>query len=251
MFVGKKTLIVMVCLLMGGFLAIGQTFNEVKARRDAARLALRSSANGEDLRFQPIEVPANSQKEFFSILKSIYSTPDGDELQKCNIHTFPDPSIDYLVVVYQKGIAWSEPLEQGIFDTESETFNELLYDYDLVIEKHVQWNNAQNAITLRSRKPLNIAALANEFYNINGIEEIDLGVPKVTGNDIEVMRTKEGWQVDFILRFGAQLTGNGQSHTWRFQVTPQFSSKLLKEFGDPVPVWMRCEAGDLNTLVRF
>lgn len=215
---------------------------ERKFRRDAARLALRLTAEQEDLRYQSISIPRNNIETFYSVLSSIYAKdPIAQSIADCNVHTFPDPSIDRFIVVFDKTVAWAEPLQMGISETDSDEINELLDRYDLVLDKHVQWNDTQDAITIRSKEPLNMAALANEFYNVEGVAEIDLGVPNVGGNDIQIRRVEAGWTVQYILRFGSQITGNGKQHVWMYQANDGGEIKLIKEDGDPIPEWMRCE----------
>lgn len=215
---------------------------ERKFRRDAARLALRLTAEQEDLRYQSIDIPRNTIETFFNLLKTIYVEDEtAKSIADCNVHTFPNPSIDRFVVVFDRDVSWAEPLQMGISETDSDEINELLDDYNLVLDKHVQWNDTQDAITIRSREPLNMAALANEFYNVDGVAEVDLGVPKVNGNDIQVRRVEAGWAVHYILRFGSQITGNGKQHAWIYQANDRGEVTLMKEEGDAIPEYMRCE----------
>ena len=214
---------------------------ERKFRRDAARLALRLNAEREDLRYQSIPIPQQNIENFYNILSGIYlKNETAKSIEKCNVHTFPDPSIDHFVVIFEKTVEWAEPLRQGISETTSDDINDLLDDYDLIIEKHVQWNDTQDAITIRSKEPLNMAALANEFYNVEGISEIDLGIPKAGGNDIQLRRVQDGWEVEYILRFGSYISGEGKAHTWSYKATDDGKITFIEEGGDGIPSWMRC-----------
>ncbi len=214
---------------------------ERKFRRDAARLALRFLSEGEDLRYLSIRIPPDQIELFFQMLARIYlQDATAQSIARCNIHTFPDPPIDHLVVIYEKDVPWAEPLRNGINETTNETLNQLLDDFELVIERHVQWSESLNAITIRSREPLNMAALANEFYNIEGISQVNLGVPKISGNDIRMRRLPDGWEVQYILRFGAHISGEGKSHVWTYQALDDGTVRFVSEQGDPIPSWMRC-----------
>ncbi|MFT4759909.1 MAG: hypothetical protein ACI9XO_002655 [Paraglaciecola sp.] len=214
---------------------------ERKFRRDAARLALRLNAEQEDLRYQRIPIPRQNIESFYNILSSIYlGNETAKSIEKCNVHTFPDPSIDHFVVIFDKTVEWAEPLRQGISETSSDDINDLLDDYDLIIEKHVQWDDTQDAITIRSKEPLNMAALANEFYNVEGITEIDLGIPKAGGNDIQLRRVQDGWKVEYILRFGSYISGEGKAHTWVYKALDSGTITFISESGDEIPTWMRC-----------
>lgn len=212
-----------------------------KFRRDAARLALRIEGKNEDLRYQNIVIPENNIDKFFEMLTAIYvNSETGKSIAKCNIHTYPNPSIDHLTIIFERSVAWARPLQEGISETTSQDINRLLDEYDLIIEKHVQWNDTQDAITIRSKEPLNMAALANEFYNVEGVETIDLGVPEIGGNDINIQRINGGWEIEYILRFGSYINGKGKMHFWKYNVMDNGKMKFNSEGGDPVPDYMRC-----------
>lgn len=212
-----------------------------KFKRDAARLALRMEAENEDLRYQNIVIPVMTIDNIYQVLTTIYNHGEtGKSIAKCNIHTYPNPSIDHLVIIFKRDIAWARPLQEGISETASEAINQLLDDYDLIIEKHVQWNDTQDAITIRSKEPLNMAALANEFYNVDGVETIDLGIPKIGGNDINIHRINGGWEIEYVLRFGSYINGKGKMHYWKYNVEDKGPVKFIDEGGDPVPEYMRC-----------
>ena len=212
-----------------------------KFKRDAARLALRIEASKEDLRYQNIVIPKSNVENIYEILTNIYRQNEtAQSISKCNVHTFPNPSIDHLVIIFDREIEWAEPLLDGISETDSDEFNALLEDYDLIIDKHVQWDDENDAITLRSREPLNMSALANEFYNIEGVKSIDLGIPKIGGNDINIQRINEGWEVQYVLRFGSYISGKGKVHIWTYNAMDNGNVHFVNESGDPVPEWMRC-----------
>ncbi len=212
-----------------------------KFRRDAARLALRLEAKNEDLRFQNIVIPQENVEMIFSILTNIYlESETAQSISKCNVHTFPNPSIDHLVLIFDRDVDWAAPLQDGINETESDDINDLIDDYDLIIDKHVQWNETEDAITIRSKEPLNMSALANEFYNIEGVTSIDLGVPKIGGNDINVSRISDGWEVEYTLKFGSFIKDKGKKHNWTYKAMDDGTIKFISEEGDPIPEWMRC-----------
>lgn len=213
-----------------------------KFKRDAARLALRMESQKEDLRYQNINISQSNIDNIYKILTNIYLEDEtAKSIADCNVHTFPDPSIDHFVIIFDREVSWADLLRDGITETSSDEINELMDEYDLIIEKHVQWNDAQDAITIRSAEPLNMAALANEFYNVEGVAEIDFGLPKIGGNDIQIRRVADGWEVEYILKFGSYINGNGSKHTWVYKVLDGGNVQFVAENGDPVPAWMRCE----------
>lgn len=224
---------------------------ERKFRRDAARLALRIEAEKEDLRYLNISIPQPTIEMVYGLLTQVYTNDEtAKSIAKCNVHTFPNPSIDQLVIIYEKDIDWAAPLRDGISETENADINDLLDEYELVIEKHVPWNDTEDALTIRSKAPLNMAALASQFEDIEGIVDIDLGVPKVAGNDIELNRFQNGWELQYVMKFGSFASGKGKKHIWKYQVSDAGVVKFIEESGSPIPSWMRCHVEELLLVFR-
>jgi len=212
-----------------------------KFKRDAARLALRMESKNEDLRYQNIDIPQQNVETIYTMLKDIYqSDPLAQSIAKCNIHTFPNPSIDHFILIFDREVEWAWPLLDGISETDSDEFNDLLDDHDLIIERHVQWNETEDAITIRSNRPLNMAAVANEFYNIEGIKSIDLGIPQIGGNDINIWRKSGSWEIEYVLRFGSIIAEKGKVHIWKYRYNDDGKLEFVTEGGDPIPDYMRC-----------
>jgi hypothetical protein len=211
-------------------------------KRDAARMALRMEVEKEDARYLPVAISRDNITSLYKALSNIYINDEtGKSIARCNIHTFPNPSIDHIVIIFKKNVDWAAPLRQGITETTNKELNRLLDQYDLAIEKHVQWNDAQDAITLRSKEPLNMAALAGQFDNIPGVVQIDLGLPKFAGNDIKAKRITGGWEIEFIYSFGGNAGSGGKIHTWKYKALDNGQVSLLKEGGETLPTWMRCD----------
>lgn len=220
-----------------------------KFRRDAARLALRMDSKTEDLRYQNIDISPQTVENIYEMLTHIYQQDErAQAIARCNVHTFPNPSIDHMVLVFDREVEWAWPLLDGISETDSEEFNELLDQHDLIIERHVQWNETEDAVTIRSKEPLNMAALSNEFYNIEGINNIDLGIPKIGGNDINLWRKSEGWEIEYVLRFGSYVVGKGQVHIWTYMVDDMGNVRFVSEGGDPLPEYMKCHFDKSNPI---
>ncbi len=217
-----------------------------KLKRDAARLALRVESEKEDLKYMNVQIPQDRLNGIYNLLAAIYVSGEvGKSIERCNVHTFPNPSIDHIVLIFDKNISWAAPLRNGITETDNKTINKLLNTYDLVIEKYVQWNDKQDAVTIRSKDALNMAALANEFESIEGVAEIDLGLPKVGGNDIRMKRIATGWEIDYVLKFGTYGEGGGKEHIWKYQANDKAEVNFISEGGEPIPAWMKCETTEL------
>lgn len=213
---------------------------ERKLHRDAARMALRLNT-GEDLRFQTIRIPAG---EMESIYKALLTMHNSDEtirsIFRCNVHTRPSPTIDHMIVIFDRQINWAKPLRAGRHETTSLTLNDLLYEHDLIIEKHFQWDDRNDAISIRSQNPLNMAALSNEFLNIEGVNSVDLGHNKDMGSDITASRMSKSWRFTFTLSFGSLQENGEKKHVWLYEYFDNGKFIKINENGDPVPEWMRC-----------
>lgn len=213
-----------------------------KFRRDAARLALRNSIAGPDA--TRIAIDAQQATLFYEVLTTLYrEQATARAIASCNVHTFPKPSIDHLVLIFERDAEWAEPLAESLLRTGDDDLNALLDEHDLIIEKHLVWDDALDAITIRAKAPLNIQALVSDFEAVDGVERIDLGTPDVIGNDIAIERSNNRWEVTYLLRFGA-LTGSPKEHRWIFAYEDNGRVQLLDESGDDVPSYMRCATED-------
>ena len=94
-----------------------------------------------------------------------------------------------------------------------------------------------------------MAALSNEFYNIEGVGEIDLGVPTIAGNDIKIERIANGWILEYILQFGS-YSDKAKKHVWKYSVTDDGQVNFISETGDPIPTWMKCDTDSDNWMVN-
>ena len=214
---------------------------ERKLKRDAARLALRTMKQNFDLIEVQVQIPSHLVESFFKILSDLYKGyPTARSLEKCNVHTFPDPPIDHLILVFDYAADWAIPLKEGMKNTENEVFEKLISSHALEIENHFKWDNGHGAISIRADKPLNALALAEEFMKINGITEIDLSVPRTKGNDILAKKIAAGWEITYLMQFDVHSSTGAKQHTWRYQCLDSGEIKFIGEHGDEVPDWLAC-----------
>ena len=69
-------------------------------KRDAARMALRLDVEKEDARYLPVAIGRDNINGLYKALCNIYVNDEtGKSIAKCNIHTFPNPSIDHIVII--------------------------------------------------------------------------------------------------------------------------------------------------------
>ena len=214
---------------------------ERKLKRDAARLALRSMRQENALSQVPVQIPANLVSSFYEILSSLYNEdPTARLLEKCNVHTFPDPPIDHLVLVYSYTAEWTQPLTTGAKKTQHPSFEKLVQSHGLTIENQFKWDGDHGAISIRAENPLNAIALADEFLSIDGIVETDLSVPRTQGHDILAKKIGTGWEITYLMQFGVHGPSGTKQHTWQYHCLHSGEIKFIGENGDALPEWMAC-----------
>ena len=216
-------------------------YKQSKYKKDATRLALRLEAV--DAAYSDLEVKAPEQ-----IVESIYealiavhtsglkSAHIVTEMHK--LHTFPVPSVDNFFVVYKRNSSWAMPLRLGDNTTDSDEINQLLEQYGLEIDRHVDWDEEHNSFNVRAKESINIAPIAKAFSAIDGIVLVDLLKPDGDGNDIEAKKTSKGWELSYMIKFDSCISGCKKRHTWTFEVDNNNKVSFLGEAGDTLPEWM-------------
>jgi hypothetical protein len=205
-------------------------------KNDAARLALRSLG---DPSHQPIVIPEDLIQTYFNVLVNIYTHDDvAKSIAKCNIHTASTPSTDYLKIIYERTVDWASPLRKGITTTDSRIINNLIEQYDLLIERNEYFDVRRDAIIIRPTKPINMTAMANEFYKVEAVELTELGDNRNKSTDIAIQANDSGWQVRYMLTFTEEKSI--QQHYWLYEVKFTGQVTLISEGGAPIPEYLQC-----------
>ena len=215
---------------------------EKRAKKDAARLALRYEGERQDLRMASIIINRDNILSLYRALMGVYLRDEaGKSLQKCNIQTHPDLAIDNITIIYRRTADWAGPLSKGIKETTSPAFNKLIQDYKLSMERTVRWDDKHDAVTLRSIEPLNMASLGTRFMEINGVVSVDPNTTKnaVKTTDIRARRVRDAWEFDFIYYISGVAN---KMHIWHFRVYDSGKVEFLRESGEALPQWLRCDA---------
>ncbi len=214
------------------------SFLQNKYQKDATRLALRiPSRDFEDL---APDVPETVVESIYQALLAVHRSglPAARLVtQTHQLHTFPVPGVDRFFVVYKKDASWAAPLQQGAKSTYSPKINRLLSDYGLVIDKHVAWDDEHSSFNVRATRSLNMAPLANQFLQFPDIVKVDLLLPAGGGNDIEIREIEDGWELKYIIKFEACISGCRKARSWTFSVR-EGKVSFLGESGDMLPNWM-------------
>lgn len=216
-------------------------YNQRKYQRDATRLALRLVSESPDYSEESPEIPQDLVTSIYDALKAVHLSnlePARLVTRKHKLHTFPVPNVDRFFVVYKRNASWATPLRLGDNTTESEKINNLCKQFGLIIENNVEWDEEHNSFHIRAERSLNIAPIAKDFLQIEGVTLVDLLTPNGDGNDIQLRKIAEGWQLDYMIKFDSCITGCKQRHTWSFKVDRSGAVEFIGESGDELPEWM-------------
>lgn len=215
-------------------------------RKDAGRLALRHISDGSDYKNLGTEMPKEVVTELYTSLIAIHEAPyeeSKEVTRKHRLHTFPIPAVDMVQIHYKNTSAWAAPLKLGGNETNNEDITTICTKYNLSIESHQIWDEQTNMFIVKAHTPVNLAAIAQLFKNIDGVQKVILPVPDLDGNDIEARRTSKGWQLNYIVKFDSCLTGCKKQRTWSFEVVninvhSSANVKFIGITGDDLPDWM-------------
>ncbi len=217
-----------------------------KVEKDAARVSLRWLAKGKDFSKLNPKLPSEIMNDIFPGLLSIYRSELGKAklvTKSYKIHTINNPAVDRFMVRYKNTEKWALPLKMGHKETNSEEITALCEKFGLVIDVHDMWNEEINFFYLKANRPLNLAAVAPLFENIQGIVGSDLLISDNNGNDIVATEIEGGWQLDFLLKFDNCFERCEKQYIWSFKVTEITSTgakvEFLNEGGDEIPKWMK------------
>lgn len=210
-------------------------------KKDATRLALRQLATGNNFEGLDAEVPKEMVESIYSSLIAIHTSglPEAKVVtSEHKLHTFPTPTVDRLVVIYKRDATWATPLRLGDDVTDNDKINELSEKFKLKIDRHVEWDEEHFSFNMRAEESLNIAPLAKDLSTVESVTLVDMMEPNGDGNDIEIKKLTNGWEINYVVKFDGCISGCKKRHTWTFEVI-NGKVNFKGESGDELPKWMR------------
>jgi hypothetical protein len=210
-------------------------------KKDATRLALRQLVGANSFENLDAEVPKEIVESIYSSLIAIHLSglPEAQIVTtQHKLHTFPTPTVDRLVVIYKRDATWATPLRLGDDITDNDKINKLSEKFKLTIDRHVEWDEEHFSFNMRAEESLNIAPLAKDLSTVESVTLVDLMEPKGDGNDIEVKKLENGWEINYIIKFDGCISGCKKRRTWTFEVI-NGKVNFKGESGDELPKWMR------------
>ena len=190
-------------------------------KKDATRLALRQLVGGNSFENLDAEVPKEMVESIYSSLIAIHTSglPEAEIVTtQHKLHTFPTPTVDRLIVIYKRDATWAIPLRLGDDVTDNDKINELSEKFKLKIDRHVEWDEEHFSFNMRAEESLNLAPLAKDLSTVESVTLVDMMEPNGDGNDIELKKLENGWEINYIIKFDRCISGCKKRHTWSFEV---------------------------------
>ncbi len=211
-------------------------------KRDATRLALRLLSKEQRSTKQTVIVPEELVQAVYNALVAVrvsdYSAID-TIAEKYNVRSFPVPNVENVILVFEHDAHWVAPLKHRQDTTASVSINNLIRKYNLRMAKMIYIDEERAGLVLRSRQPLNIPALMMQFYTEEGVAAIEEILPYGDGNDIEIKRTKTGWDLTYSVRFGNCTNQCQKFHNWSFSVDGEGEVTYNGSSGHTIPPWIK------------
>lgn len=213
--------------------------DSVKAlyKNDAAKLALRSLSNTQDLKNLPVEIPENRIVMFYQNLIRLYNSKTLKGINfivsKNPIHTSLNPEIKILVMVVYSTADWVDRWENGNTLTGEEGIDTLVTKYDLTVTRFTEFGG-DYMILLTSNRNLNLFALSKKFEAISGVKYSHPEAYAGSGDDIQAVVDLERIKFVFNMGWGDCPSGCTSSHFWEYEVWNNGTVYFLREYGTPL-----------------
>jgi len=213
--------------------SVQQRFQE-----DAERLALRDIHRDETDKISLIEIPDPLIKTYYNGLLHLYNAKKIVErdmvIQKYNIHAFPHPEMNNVLVAVDTTAQWVKLWQEGYRFTGNSQIDQLLNQYQLYIYEYHRWKN-RHVVELQAKKSINILALAKKFQDIDGVIYAEANSAIGDGDNITAIRKTAYVVYEFSLGYDDCPSGCIHRHYWAFRVRYNGTVEFVDEYGSPLP----------------
>ena len=215
-------------------------------KRDAARIAIRLLNKEQRLSKQTVIVPEELVEAVYNAMVAVrisdYNAID-TIAAKYNVRSFPVPNVENIILVFEHDDERLENLKRRRQDSlDDPEFNALMRKYDLKIARLAYLDEERAGMVLFAHNPINIPALAYQMFMIEGIGSIEEVLPYGDGNDIEIERTKTGWDLTYSVKFGNCTNQCQKRHDWKFSVDEEGAVAYHGSSGQVIPPWIGATA---------
>lgn len=212
-------------------------------KRDAARVSIRLLNKELRVNRQTVQIPEELVQAIYNAMVAVrtsdYQSVD-TVANQYYVRTFPVPNVEKIILVAEHDAPWIEPLKQRQDTTGNTYINNVIRAHDLFISKMVYMGDGERVgVVLQSRGPINVPALMMRFFMNGGVGSIEESLPYGDGNDIDVYRTKEGWNLEYSVKFGDCSFQCQKYHTWSYTVKEDGSVVYNGSSGHVIPPWLK------------
>jgi len=185
-----------------------------------------------------VELPNELLNALYSALIHVYRATDlaarDTVVDMFDIHVMHTWAIRSLIVAVDSTKAWTEAWRNGERLTGNEQIDQLMETYDLELDEYYDfpWGPL---VTLKSIRPLNMAALARRFAAINGVRYSEPNGGAGDGSNITARTEGTCWRLEYSLGWGDCPAGCIARRFWAFEVDHKGRVAFAGSRGSPLP----------------
>jgi hypothetical protein len=240
----KLTLLCFLCL--SKFIVNGQTIpsscfapDSIKSQYidDADRLALRKIYRQQLTSVDSVVIPQNHSDTVLNALIAVYNAttlPARDTVVSMfNIHTFPNPVLNSILVAADSTLAWMEQLELGIIPTGNASIDTLISKYNLSVSNYYDFGNSYyyHLLVFDSDSNYNLNALVALFESNVGVYYSEGNGYGGDGNNIWDSIYSDHVELIYSVGLGDCPAGCTVRRFWKFNVYFDCSVEFVGSYG--------------------
>ncbi len=241
-----KNIILIILVLSSNKFVFSQIVNSscnapdsIKAlyKNDADRLALRKIFRQNLAYKDSVVIPQLHSDTIMNALIAVYnstSLPARDTvISTFDIHSFPYPSMNSLIVAADSTFPWMQQLKMGIIPTGNSQVDDIITDYNLNLGSYSNFGNSfyYHVVVFSSNDNYNISALGSTFSVIPGVYFTENNGFSIDGNEIEDSVYNDHVELIYSYAWGDCYSGCMYRRYWKFNVYFDCSVEYAGSYG--------------------
>ncbi|KAB1064439.1 T9SS type A sorting domain-containing protein [Salibacter halophilus] len=243
-----KNVLTLITLLIFAQLSIGQIVQSSctahdsiieKYNDDADRLAVRKIERDSLSYIDNVEIPNQLSDTILNALLAVYnatSIPAWDSvIDRYEIHTFPNPNINKLLISADSSLAWMEQLQSGNSPSAHPLLDSLMTKYNFTLTSYYDFGGSWylDDATFTSDSNYNITGLINLLDTTQEAEFRKMYFAG-DGNDITSTINNDHVELIYSIGWGDCPAGCINRHYWKYKVYFDCRVEFISSYGDPV-----------------
>ncbi|MBK0403710.1 T9SS type A sorting domain-containing protein [Adhaeribacter sp. BT258] len=200
---------------------------------DASRLALRKIQANNLPEKDSVAIPATHADTVLHALLAVYNAnlaARDTVVSLLNIHTFPSPVMNSIVISAYGNLPWMQQLQLGNMNTGDAYVDHLITQYQLTFDRTFTIFNP--IVVLKSGSNYNIRALSNMFETLNGVQYAVPNSYAGDGNNIQDSIYADHVELTYSLGWGDCPSGCINRRFWKFKVYYDCTVEFVGSYGD-------------------